>query len=223
MENIKAVFFDLDGTLIDTEKYYRVCWPKAFEHFGYHIEEEQYLSLRSLGKPYVLERMQSWFGKDVECDEIKLYARTLVNELTDRNGVDIKKGVVDCLNFLKSKGVKTAVVTATVPERTEKYLKKTDLRQYFDKVISATTVERGKPAPDVYEYAAREVNLKPNECIAVEDSPNGVMSAVSAGCHTIMVPDQSEPDEDLKKLLFARLDSLADFKKFIEENNIILG
>ena len=76
-------------------------------------------------------------------------------------------------------------------------------------------VNEGKPSPDVYEYSCQELNLNPQECIAVEDSPNGVLSAYRAGCKVIMVPDQSEPDEELMQCLYARCDNLMEIKNYI--------
>ena len=79
---------------------------------------------------------------------------------------------------------KDYIVTATAIERTELCLKEGGIREFFDKVISATVVERGKPAPDVYLLAAKEAGVDPKECIAMEDSPNGAMAAISAGMNT---------------------------------------
>ena len=71
---IKAVIFDLDGTLIDTEKYYRINWPKAFEHFGYKMSDEQYLSIRSLGKPFIYETLKNYSGDpDFDYDTVVAY------------------------------------------------------------------------------------------------------------------------------------------------------
>ena len=86
-------------------------------------------------------------------------------------------------------------------ERTERYLKQIGLYSYFDEIISATMVEHGKPAPDIYTFACAQLGLAPEECLAVEDSPNGVMSACRAGCQVAMVPDQTQPDDELKKKL----------------------
>ena len=86
-----------------------------------------------------------------------------------------------------------------------------DLKKYFDRLISAVEVKQGKPAPDIYLYACDALGLRPEECIAVEDSPNGVKSAYRAGLRTIMVPDQEAPDEETRSMLFACLDKLSDF------------
>jgi len=89
------------------------------------------------------------------------------------------------------------------------------LRPYFEKLISATMVAEGKPSPDIYLYACKQLGLAPEECMAVEDSPNGVMSAYRAGCKVVMVPDQTQPDEKLKKCLYACVPTLADISHLI--------
>lgn len=221
-KKIRAVFFDLDGTLIDTEKYYNRIWPKAFAHFGYEISAKECLDVRSLGNPHILEWMQKRFGEKVECEDIRKLARKMVNELIETEGLHLKKGVVECLEFLKSKKVFISIVTATAIERTEKCLDQVNIRKYFDEVISATMVDFGKPAPDVYLMAANVANVKPEECMAVEDSPNGAMSAINAGMNVIMVPDLSEPDEELKNKLLTRLNSLDELENFVNKNNIEL-
>ena len=76
-------------------------------------------------------------------------------------------------------------------------------------------MSEGKPSPQIYLYACSQLGLAPEECMAVEDSPNGVMSAYRAGCPVVMVPDQTEPDEKLKKCLYARVDSLREVCKIL--------
>ena len=220
---IKAVMFDLDGTIIDTEKYYRLYWPKAFAKFGYTITDEQGLGLRSLGNPYVEEYLTNIFGKKIETTDIKNYARSLVDESVKANGLELKEGVINCLKFLKTKNAKIAIVTATAIERTNRYIDMASLNDYFDDVISAKNVPHGKPAPDVYLTACEKLKVNPSETIAVEDSPNGVMSASRADCNVIMVPDQTEPDEELKKHLWGNIESLKEFERFVSVNNIVFG
>jgi DNA helicase-2/ATP-dependent DNA helicase PcrA len=89
------------------------------------------------------------------------------------------------------------------------------LNDDFDEVISAHEVPRGKPHPDPYAYACEKLGFAPEDCIAVEDSPNGVLSAVRAGCKTIMVPDLTEPDDDLRAQLYAVCPSLDAILKII--------
>ena len=215
---IKAVIFDLDGTLIDTEKYYRTCWPLALEKFGYHITDEQVLSLRSLGRPYAPQRLKEMMqDPDLDYPKIRNYRKQLVERCLEENGIELKKGAKEILTWLKEHQIRRAIATANDIERAERYLKKIGLYDYFDKIICATMVKYGKPAPDTYEYACRELGLKPEECMAVEDSPNGVESAYQAGCKVVMVPDQTKPDKELLKKLTACVDSLEDIELLLAE------
>ena len=214
---IRAVIFDMDGTLVDTEKLYQIFWPETLREFGYEIDPERALSLRSLGRPFAPERFREWYGEDFDYWKIRNRRKELMEAYLDRNGVELKPGAEEALQAVRDMGVLTAVATATDPERTEKYLKKVGLYDSFDRIISAVEVPRGKPAPDVYLHACRKLGLAPSECAAVEDAPNGILSAYRAGLRVIMVPDLTEPDEELKKLLYARLDSLFQLPELIRE------
>lgn len=212
---VKAVLFDMDGTLIDTEKYYRIFWPKALAQFGYHMTDEQVLFMRSLGRPFAPKQLKEWFGEELDYYAVRDRRKQLMEEHLDRVGIELKPGAVEILEALKKRGILAAVATATDLERTEKYLRLVGLREYFDRLISATQVKEGKPSPDIYVYACEQLGLAPEECIAVEDSPNGVKSAYGAGCRVIMVPDQTEPDEELSKLLYARVDRLDGIEAYL--------
>lgn len=212
---IRAVIFDMDGTLIDTEKYYRIFWPKALAEFGYHMTDEQALSMRSLGRPFAPARLRQWFGEELDYDAIRQRRKDMMEECLDREGIRRKPGALELVQRLKADGITTAVATATDPERTAKYLRLTGLEGYFDRLISATQVKEGKPSPDIYLYACEQLGLKPEECLAVEDSPNGVLSAYRAGCKVVMVPDQTEADEETKKYLYAVAENLDEVYELI--------
>ena len=213
---IKAVIFDLDGTLIDTEKYFRINGPKSFEHFGYTMTDQQYLSIRSLGRPFIYDTLKKFSGDpNFNYEEVLVYRSKLMEESIKKNGLEVKKGAVQLLSFLKDKGIICAIATASPVERSERYLKQAGILSYFDRIISARNMKEGKPSPDVYEFAVKELGLKAEECIAVEDSPNGVLSASRAGLKVVFVPDLTPADTQLKELIYAETENLAEIIKLL--------
>ena len=216
---IKAVIFDLDGTVLDTEKLLVKYWCKAANDFGFPMEREHALKLRSLARKYAEPLLKEWFGED--CDYMKLRNRRmeLMTEHIDSYGLETKAYIKELLVYLGEHGYKRAVATATDLTRAGNYLKNVGLYNYFDDIISAHQVENGKPKPDVYLYAVDKLGFKPDECIAIEDSPNGVISASDAGCKTVMIPDLTEPDTELKNRLFAVCESALDVIDLLENNN----
>lgn len=209
-KNIKAFIFDLDGTLIDTEKIYSRVWPEAIAKTGYKMTREMYLYQRSLGRPFSTEWFASQFGEDFDLLKARSIRKGLFEAYVAEHGIQLKKGAVELLTYLRSKGIITAIATATDMERATEYVERVGLTSYIDRIISATQVKEGKPSPMVYAYACECLGLTVDECIAVEDAPNGIKSAAGAGLRVIMVPDLTEPDEELRRLIFARVDSLDD-------------
>ncbi len=211
---IKIVFFDMDGTLIDTEKYFRRFWPKAAAAFGYEMSDGQALSMRSLGRPFAPAQLKEWFGPETDYQAIRAKRTEMMEAQLRIDGLQRKPGAVEILEELKQRGIPAVVVTASPIERTERYLTEVGILQYFDRIISATQVAEGKPSPDVYLLASKEVGFPTEECLAVEDSPNGVMSAYRAGCKVVMVPDQTSADEMLP-YLDGVAETLADLGKYV--------
>lgn len=215
LSNVKAVIFDLDGTLIDTEKIYRKVWPIATAKLGYEMKDEHYLAMRSLGRPFAPLKMREWFGPDFDYNEARKIRKTYFDEYIANNGIERKKGAIELLKYLKDKKITTAIATATDLTRAAQYMEMAGINGYFDKVISAADAKEGKPSPDVYINACKVLGLEPSDCLAVEDAPNGIISAYKAGLKVIMVPDQSGLEDYLEPMIYACVDSLDKICEFI--------
>ena len=212
---IKAVIFDMDGILIDTEKWLNIYWQQAAKEAGFEVTREDGLAIRSLAGKYAGPYLRGIFGDSFDYEAIRERRKELMREHIAKYGIEKKPGVDDILSYLAEKNIKRAVATATDPERTKQYLTQIGIYDKFDNIVSATTVENGKPQPDVYLYACEQIGEKPEYCIAVEDSPNGVLSAYRAGLSVVMVPDLTEPDEETAKMLYARIDTLSGLKGIV--------
>lgn len=216
---IKAVIFDMDGLLLDTEKLLVRFWTQAANEAGFPMEREHALAIRSLHRKFAIPYLRELFGEGFDYVKIRSRRMELMSGYLSENPLELKSGARELLGYLNMNGIPAAIATATDLERTRDYLTRVGIFERFDRIVCATMVEEGKPKPDIYLYAARELGLPPSECMALEDSPNGVRSAASAGCVTVMVPDLTPPDVELGRLIRAAANSLGDVVGIIEEVN----
>ena len=216
---ICAVIFDMDGVLIDTEKHYNAAWCQAATEAGFPFTREHALLLRSCEAKEGEKLMQGIFGPSFDYYAIRERRRELVRERLAQYGLEKKPGVEETLRFLRAKGIKTAVATATALDITKSHLTTIGVCDLFDSIVSAKNVAHGKPEPDVYLYACEQIGERPQDCMAVEDSPNGIMAAYRAGLRTVMVPDLTQPDEELTKYLYACVNSLADLCELVDKED----
>ena len=205
---IRGFLFDMDGLILDTEKLYTRFWQEAANALGYPMTREQALGLRSLNSEFGAAKMQSYFDRPIDYQEVRLKRIELMEAFIEKEGVETKAGVQELMTYLKENGIRTAIATSSPVERAEKYLESVGLKGAFDKLISGYMVEKGKPEPDIYLLAAKELGLTPQECFALEDSPAGILAASRAGCFPIMIPDQDQPSEETQQILFAKADRL---------------
>ncbi|MCH1948105.1 HAD family phosphatase [Enterocloster sp. OA13] len=214
---INAVIFDQDGLMFDTERLALEGWEKAAHRYGICLDKEFLRDLRGCKPDKVKEAFLKKFGGGLDYDAIFEEKRQYSYQWIRENGVPVKPGLKELLIYLKERGVKTAVATASSEGWTQGNVKSTGLDGYFDEYIYGDMVKEAKPNPAIFLMAAKVLGEEPGRCIILEDSFNGIKAAHAGGFLPIMVPDQDEPDEGLSKLLTARCSSLADVIGLFED------
>lgn len=207
---IRGVLFDMDGVVLDTEKLYCRFWREAAMALGYPMTVEQALGMRSLNAQAGQEKLESYFGPGVSREIMKDKRIELMDAYVNVHGVDPKPGIHALLDELKRRGIKTAITTSSPMDRVHRYLKPLGLLEKFDCLCSGHDVPHGKPEPDIYLHGAASVGLEPSECLAIEDSHAGVLSASRAGCLTVLIPDLDEPAQETLVPLYACCEKLQD-------------
>jgi len=190
----------MDGVLIDTERINLRFTIEAAKDFGFDLKPEDALKQRSTAPEESDRYYRSVYGEDFDFYAIRDERRRRMRDFIEENGLDLKEGVREVFEHLEKMNLKKAVVTSTQYDRAMNYIRMLGIENRFDAIVSASMVERGKPYPDVYLYAAEKINEKPENCIAVEDSPNGVRAAYGAGCKVAIFPDLTEPDEEMRNM-----------------------
>lgn len=216
---IKGAVFDMDGLMFDSEKLTFECWYKVMLKYGYKPSMEIYKKSIGLKRADSIIYYKSVFGQDFDYIRYRKEVTDLFNEYIRKNGMPIKQGLFEILDYLKSKNYRLAVATSTSEESAKPMLKKANVYDYFDFVIYGDNVSNGKPHPEIFEKAVNGINLKPCECYAFEDSINGIKSAHSAGLYTIMVPDLVEPTKEIIPLTKKIFNNLNEVINFIDITN----
>lgn len=216
---VKGVLFDMDGVILDTEKLYTRFWREAAQALGYTMTQEMALGMRSLSHEVGERQLKAYLGEGVDYQQVRSKRIELMSDFINKNGVELKPGIHELLEFLKEYGIKTAVATSSPLDRTKEYLSQVGLVDAFDALVSGHMVEHGKPAPDIYLYAASKLGLAPEECMVLEDSPTGLLAGYRAGCIPVMVPDQDQPDEETKQKAYAVAENLIAITEFAEYND----
>ncbi len=209
----EALLFDLDGVLVDSERAAYDIW-KAYlkKHESYALSERTYASIAGLPSASFRSLMETTLPGDMEALLSHWVKRMDVLAFSGR--IEIKAGYGRLQAFLRDFEGKKAIVTSNGGRWLPAYLKKLQAREYFDAVIDGKMVERHKPAPDPYLMACEKLGVAPARCLAVEDSPSGIMAASIAGMAVIRMVDFEGFPPELEKLCKAQvydLNGVVDF------------
>jgi HAD superfamily hydrolase (TIGR01509 family) len=195
-----AVIFDMDGTLLDTERMSKRAWPVAAAALGVDFDADLPMAMVGHNTRDCARMIVERHGPAFPVDKLMQAMRDAYDNLVEREGIVVMPGAVDLIAWLHARHIPMAVATSTRRVRAEAKLAATGLLPHFAALVGGDEVEHGKPAPDIYVAAAARLGQHPARCIAVEDSEAGYLSAHRAGMTVVLVPDLMPPSSALLAL-----------------------
>ncbi|MDV5168080.1 HAD family phosphatase [Photobacterium rosenbergii] len=214
MKEVKAVLFDMDGLIFDTEGLYKACWQYAAQEQGLVLTDADYQSFIGVQDVECERRVAAMFGDNIDLARF-CQVRDAMFKAEQDKGIPYKAGFSELFSHIKQKGIKCALVTSSPRHKVEHHFAGSDYITQFDAMVTAEDVEHGKPAPDCYQMASNQLDIAPANCLVLEDSNNGMRSGLDAGCQAIMIPDLLVPAEDVVLRATSIVDSLIDTKPYI--------
>ncbi len=205
---VNTVIFDMDGLMFNTERMTRGLWDEIGSEMGYtHVSAimPETMGVRLEDSEKIFARR---FGPEFPYREFTAEYRKRFDRKIETEGVPVKDGLLELLEYLKQENYVCAVASSTSRSKVLHYFEKAGVTDFFRKIICGDMVEKTKPDPQIYLTAAHEIGEAPENCMVLEDSPNGCTAAYRAGMKTVMVPDLVQPDAELRKILFACIPSL---------------
>jgi len=206
---IAACIFDMDGLLIDSEKIALKVYLNTCKHYDQEHLNDLYTQLLGTNGVTTRRILQEKLPHTIDVNEFVEHWFTDYSAETEK-GIPLMRGVENLLSYLEASNIPKVVATSTETPRARKKLEQSGILYRFETIIGGDQISNGKPAPDIYLKAADFLNCPVNECMAMEDSPNGVIAAVSAGMHVVQIPDLVQPDSELLALGHRVLESLDD-------------
>jgi HAD superfamily hydrolase (TIGR01509 family) len=208
---VRAVVFDMDGLLIDSEVVIRDAMMAAAAEFGAELPNAVFLTMVGLTIAASDEVAQAHFGPDFSLAAFNAEVTRRAHAVFETEEL-LKAGVREIIAHLDAAGTPKAVATSSSPEAVRRHLEPAGLYGRFQAIVARGDYARGKPNPDPYLVAAGRLGVAPEDCLALEDSHNGVRAAHAAGMMTVMVPDLLEATDDIRQLCVAVMQSLHEVR-----------
>lgn len=216
MRDFEAVIFDMDGILIDTERISFNAFKKVLKEYNYEISERFYLTMIGRNLNGIKEVMMKEYGMNFPFEEIYRKKVNIAFETIERDGVIVKPGVHEIIDYLNERNYKIAVATSTQRERANYLLEKIQIKNKVNYIVCGDQVKHSKPEPEIFLKASKGVGVEPEKCIVIEDSDVGILAAYRAGMKGINVPDMKVPDDNMKKIAYKIFNSLSEVKTYFE-------
>jgi beta-phosphoglucomutase-like phosphatase (HAD superfamily) len=186
LADVKAFIFDMDGVLVDTETLYKVIERELFERVGANVGHDEHISYQGSSNPVMWSLIKEKHGLPHPVDElVGITEDKVISFFTSMDVIQPMPGVVELLEFLRSRGLRLALASSSTINVISIILSKTGLTPYFEVVADCTEAGAGKPDPAIFLLAQRKLGIPLEQCIVIEDSTNGIKAALSAGIRCI--------------------------------------
>ena len=213
---IKAIIFDMDGLMIDSERVTFECYQERLKDMNLTMDEEFYKTL--LGKPIkgIYQRFYDVYGNDFPIEDVIQDVHQLMAERFETEGVPVKKGLVELLHYLKDNNYKTIVATSSNRDRVDKILAQAKITEFFDDSICGDEVTKGKPNPEVFLKSCQKLGVNVDEAIVLEDSEAGIQASYDANIKVICIPDMKYPEKQYEEKTFKILKDLTEVTAYLK-------
>ena len=223
---LKAVIFDMDGVLFDSEQAIIDCWIPVAEKYGIRDVVPQLMKCIGITESESAKVFRSVYGQDFPYEKVRKEVNDEYRKFCDEGRLPVKPGVRELLSYLEANGIRTAIASSGDRDHVRRLLEKAGILPYFQVIVGGDMVARSKPAPDVFLKAEEELrklvqeDILPKEDIRIiEDSYQGVRAACAAGIPVIMVPDLLPPTEECKEKAERILPSLVEVLALFEKED----
>lgn len=218
---IKAVIFDVDGTLLDTERFYMQGWREGGALLGFTVTDEALLRTRAVNIETAKKVFRECCGEDFPYDQVRVERTRISEEIiaaTDPETLRMPQAK-EVVLWLKENGLPVAVASSTKYSHTEAHLRQAELWELFDAVVCGDMIPqgRGKPNPDIFLKAAELLGAEPQDCLVVGDTPADVLAGYAAGMRVVLIPDQVPANEETTAKSWKILKKLTELRAVMEE------